>query len=156
MVSWLIGMLCPMSGAVRAQETPYRVKPVHTPPLVRPSIDVLKDSLPRGATGKLPTFDGEAFQVNLQPIPGRVPTDSEVRALVVRTIRAFSWRRDTSEIVLARRVALPTADSRFIDEQIKSGEATTKSRLSGRLGRLSESTRKAVEDRSAQLRQQAM
>ena len=149
-------VVCSFADVAAVQETEYRVKPVYPPPLERPELRVVLDSLPQGATGALPTFDGESFHINLSARGEARISEREVRNVINQVLRALAWKRDPKELQSLKRVTLPAASGEFIERETQEGLEKTKRRLSGELGPLSESTEKAVEELANELREEAL
>jgi hypothetical protein len=150
----VLGLVCVSFEPAGAQQPQYRVPPVYAPPLQRPPLrtKLRVDSLRKSVSGAVPAFDGDAFHVNLPASRDTAPTDAEIRSLVLSVVRSLGWERDSTELVRARRVALPAADPTFLEEQIKRGNAATRNRVSGKIGRLSDTTGRAIDGEGAELR----
>jgi Zn-dependent metalloprotease len=133
-------------------EAQYKVKPVEPPPLVRPPVEAARESLPRGSGGELPTFDGEPFQINLSADAGRGLNEGNAGALINQVLGAFGWRRSPDEIRPAGKTSAPGARAEAVEAEIRRARAEDEKRLTGRLGRLSDATKKALDERAEQLR----
>jgi hypothetical protein len=136
-------------------ETPYRVKPVAPPALARPPVTVARASLPPGAAGALPTFDGEPFHVNLSADVGRTVGEETAGGVILQVLRAFSWGRSPEEIKQTGKVTSPGAQSEAIEEAIKRARAEDEKRLTGKLGRLSDATKRELDENEKQFRADA-
>ncbi len=133
----------------------YRVPPIEAPPLERPPVAADRSKLPKGAGGALPTYDGEAFQINLGPAGEQQAAEGQARELIVQVLRAFQWERNPEELRLSRRVASPEPDKGALDAAARRDIEETKKRLAGKLGKLSPATEKDIEERANQNRANA-
>ncbi len=137
------GVLLLSAAALIAQETKYQVVPVYPPPLKRPPAKVSRESLPKDASGILPSYDGEPFHVNLSAQRAEAVSEEQARGVVSQVLRAAGWSRSAAELPLARRVALPAAQNERLDREIAKQRQDAEKRLSGELGRLSPTTKSA-------------
>lgn len=134
-------------GVFAAQQAEYRVKPVLPPPLKRPAAKAVRENLPKGAMGILPTFDGEQFHINL---PGGEPRMSEAlaRQVITQISKAVGWNRSPEELrVIGRELPRPPA-AKAVDQQVRQAIEQTNKQVSGRLGRLDKATQKSIEQRA--------
>jgi hypothetical protein len=142
-------------GIFGAQQAEYRVKPVLPPPLKRPAVKALRENLPKGATGILPTFDGEQFHINL---PGGQPRMSEeaARQMIGEISKAVGWERNPEELRLISREPSRVPEAKAVDQQARQAIEETKKQVSGRLGPLDETTQKSIEQRSNEAKAEMM
>ena len=141
--------------AFAGQQADYRVKPISPPPLKRPEIKAVRENLPQGATGRLSTFDGEAFQVNLPSRGDQQPNEAQARETVGQVLRAVGWSRDPAELRAEERGFSQGASANVLERETRQGVDEKKKRETGRVGKLSTPTQKAIEDRAAEARSMA-
>jgi hypothetical protein len=132
-----------------AQETPYRVKPVASPELKRPAVQVSRDALPRGATGALPTYDGEPLHLNL-PARGAL-SDQASREIIASLARAFGWTRADEELKDLTRETQRGADPKVAEAQARAAREEARKRVSGTVGKLTPATEKAIEEQTNEM-----
>ncbi len=138
-------------AANAGQQATYRVKPVDPPELKRPAVQLSRERLPRGTAGSIPTYDGEPFHLNLTGAESQAG-EEPARRTVQGIAAAFGWAKAADELRGATREAQRGADRAASDAQVRAAIEETKKRVSGKLGRLSAATLKAIEDRTNEAR----
>lgn len=134
----------PVRKGLAYQTVEYPVPPVYPPPLERPEADLDLTALMDGAVGAFPTFDGEAFQVNLPPGLAMDFSEEEVREILARILPALGWLRNPEELAYVGTIPLPLPDMSFLEGQLDEKREQFIASLEKRLGRLSESTLQAI------------
>lgn len=144
------------AGQLLAQEAKRPVQPVHLPALKRPPIKPLREELPKGASGSLPHFDGEPFHVGLSAAVSakKAPSEEQVRGVLGQILGAISWTRDLKELKLSATTTLPPAKSDLVNSAAHRKLQEDEKRISGQIGPLSKKTKKAIERRNREFREQ--
>jgi hypothetical protein len=139
----------------KAFETQYKVKPVFPPPLKRPPVSPTRENLPKGAAGALPTFDGEPFQINFTDSGNQNISPDQVTNIINQVTKALAWDRKPEELKLAQKTTSPGAKPEVIKNESERARRDAEKSASGRLGRLSQSTEKAINDQAEQAKADA-
>ncbi len=133
----------------------YRIQSIYVPPAKRPAVEYTLDQLKfRGASGQLPTFDGEQFQVNfLEP---QVQNRDDAQNVVGQFVGALkSPLKLNDQLRLNITSTTAKADQRYVDQQIEAGREATKKRLSGQVGTIGKGTDETLNEESEAMKQQA-
>ena len=129
-----------VASVFAGQVAQYRVQQVYAPPLDRPPLSVSRENLPRGASGALPSFDGEHFYVNFTAAVESATSEEAIRGVANQLPKALNWQRKPEEITLARKATSKGAQPEIVDRWLTEHQAETTKRLTGKLGKLSTST----------------
>jgi len=130
----------------------YAVEDVHPRALDRPPASVLRDSLPPGAAGKEPRFDGDSFVFHLSNALTGGASEAQVRFIVDRVLIAIGWRRDPAELVFAGTHTVSPADSLTTEAIVTSSIGTTQDDIDDSVGNLGTATRNAIAASAEHLR----
>jgi len=132
----------------------YPVKPVYAPPLKRPSVDVNREKLPKEASGRLPSWDGEFFQLNLKPEKAE-PSDENARKLLNVLLDVINWQQNREDLKSVQPVSRPLSKDDQLEKDIKEAEEKTRQELIGRFGKINQATEEAIQEQVELARQQA-
>lgn len=149
---WLL--LLPLV-AFPQQESLYKLKPVYTPPLQRPAIDVSRAALPAKAFGALPTFDGEPFHLNFAPEASPGATQEDARRTLNQLLDAVGWKGAADDIRFVRTVRNAPANKDVLEMNIKAGQDRTRRTIIGKFGQTNKAIEEALRESAEQLRKQA-
>lgn len=145
-----LGFLAPPAYAI--QESVYVVEPIHLRSLERAPVQGSPDALPKGVAGALPTTDGEAFYLDAEGAELRGASFEDLDASLTPILQALGW---TGKLADLEPIYQGEERSRVDAEALKSEEAVRarefNAALEARLGTLSEETRTAVQDATAEL-----
>ena len=118
----------------------YKIKQIYVPPPQRPEVKYSLDQLRfKPVTGVLPTYDGEQFQINLPQ--QKITNEGESKGFMSDFLTQLE-----SPLTLDREMRLKInattakADMGYINEKIKTGQDSTKKRLSGQFNKVSKSS----------------
>lgn len=152
--STLLLFLLPFA-AFAQQESLYKLKPVYTPPLQRPAIEVSRAALPAKAFGALPTFDGEPFHLNFAPGASPGATQEDARRMLNQLLDAVGWKGTADDIRLIRTVRNAPANKDVLEMNIKLGQDRTRRSIIGKFGQTNNAIEEALRESAEQLRKQA-
>lgn len=151
---FLLVCLTQLSEGQREEEDFYPVKPVYAPMLKRPSVDVNKERLPKDATGKLPSWDGEFFRLNLRAVKAE-PQEEDARKLMNMFLDAINWKQKREDLKFVKLLLRPLAKDDQLEKHVKEAEEKTRRELIGRFGRINQATEEAIKEQVELARQQA-
>jgi hypothetical protein len=133
----------------------YKLKPVYLPAPVRPEVRYSFDQLKfKNASGVLPTYDGEQFQINLTG--QTIDTADRARQLISQFLKSLD-----SPLIIDKDLRLKIdaitvkANQDYINEQIKAGQDETKRRLSQEFKVVSPASDEMLNELSQDVRKQA-
>ena len=152
---WAAALFLIVASVFAGQVAQYRVQPVYAPPLDRPPLSVSRENLPRGASGALPSFDGERFYVNFAAAVEGATSEEAIRGLANQLLKALKWERKPEEITLARKATSKGAQPEIVDRWLTEHQAETTKRLTGKIGKLSTSTQSEIEKRNNEMKARA-
>jgi hypothetical protein len=156
--SVLLVLALPITAMAQTQEptqAQYPVPAVDPPQLVRPPIEPNRQLLPRGTTGRLPRFDGEAFRLRFPSDAVQRDDTTRVRERVDLVLRAVGWVRDPREIQLVRVTEGDGMDRGRAQEEATRAERETLDRLARRHGGVTDAARAAVREDTESLVREA-
>jgi hypothetical protein len=160
--SAVFGLLCilmlPAASAAQQQEPTqarYPVPAIDPPQLVRPPVEPDRQILPRGTTGRLPSFDGEPFRLRFPVDAVQRGDTARVRERVEVILRALRWTHDAGELRLVRVTEGGGVDRGRAQEEAAQAERETLDRLARRHGAVSDATHAAVREDTESLLGQA-
>jgi len=151
--SALLVLLLPFALTAQ-QESPYKLKPVYTPPLQRPAVEVSRAALPAKATGALPAFDGDAFHLNLAAEP-RAATQEDARRALDAFLNAVGYRGSADDIRFVRTIRSGETNKDVLEKSIKEGQDQTRRKITGEFGRSNKAIDEGLRESADQLRKQA-
>lgn len=136
------------------QESPYKLKPVYTPPLERPALEVSRAALPAKATGALPSFDGDAFHLTLAP-EQRAATQQDAQRTMDAFLSAIGYRGAPEDIRLVRTVRSGEANKDVLERSIKESQDQTRRKVVGEFGQTNKAIDEGLRESAEMLRRQA-
>ncbi len=149
----LITCLSHLSEGQQMELDFYPVKLVYAPILKRPSVEVDPKKLPKDVTGKLPTWDGEFFRLNLKP--KKVETSEEyARKLMNMFLDAIIWQQKREDLKFIKTLLRPLPKNEQFEKYIKEAEEKTRKELIGRFGKINQATEKAIKEQEELARKQ--
>jgi len=132
----------------------YPIKLVYAPMLKRPSVEVNREKLPKDVAGKLPTWDGEFFRLNLKPEKEK-PLEENARKLLNIFLDAISWQQKREDLKFVKSLLRPLSKDDQLEKYLKEVEEKTRKELIGRFSRINQATEEAIKEQVELARQQA-
>ncbi len=142
-------------GIAQEEEDLYRVKPVYTPPLVRPALEVNREALPRGSSGSTPEFDGDPVVLRIPVEQQTAPSENNARNLLMLAARYMNWTRSTDELRYIRSSSSSSAEKETIERETRDALEQDRRRLTGRFGELNQTTEEVLREQIEEIHNRA-
>lgn len=138
------------------QQNPfYKIKLIYLPDQVRPEVKYSLDQLQmKKATGDLPTYDGEQFQVNLRD--QKINNTDDAKRLTAQFLQSLRVPLTMDkEMRMKINATSAKANNDYIEQQIKQGRDKTEKKLTGTYNNVNKSSEKMLDEMAADTRKQA-